>query len=78
MRVGLGQHVVQNASVDIGESKVAPLKTKGKRFVVEAQLMEHRGVEIMNMGPLVCGTEAELVCPTKLVSWLDASSGEPH
>ena len=74
----LGQHVVQNASVNISEPEIAPLESERERFVVESKLMEHRGMKIMNVGSVVSGAETQFVRLAELIAFFSAASGKPH
>src|SRR5581483_8795896 len=48
-RPGSGQDVINHVAVDIGQAEAAALIQIGQAFVVDAEQMEHRGLEIVDV-----------------------------
>ena len=63
--------------MDVGEAEVAPTVSIGEFFVIEAQEMEHGGVEVVDVDFVFHGGEAEVVGRSVDVTALDTASGHP-
>ena len=51
-------------SVDVSQSEVAPLESVGQFLVIDAELMQHRGMQIVNVDWILCDVIGVLVgCP---------------
>ena len=61
----------------IGEPVIAAEVTPGEFFVIEAELMQDRGVQIMQMHFAGDGAEAEVVGFAEGEARFDAATGEP-
>jgi hypothetical protein len=48
--------------VNIREPEVAPLETEGELFVVQPEQMKNRGVEIVDVRPVLHGSVPQLIC----------------
>ena len=48
-------------SGDIGEAEIAAAVAVGEAFVVEAEQVQHGGVEVVDVDGVVLGAEAEVV-----------------
>ena len=62
----------------VREAEVAALETKSEAFVINPQLMQNGGVEVMNVVFLGGRTKSEFVRFAHEVAGLDAAAGEPH
>ena len=62
----LGQNLVDHSAADVGQTEVAALETVGQPFVVDAQQMQHRGVQVVDVHDVFDGVVAEFVggCPS--------------
>ena len=65
-------------AVDVGQAEVAAGVTVGQPRVVEAQAVQHRGVQVVDVDRLLDGAEAELVGRAVNVAAVDAAAGHPH
>lgn len=72
-----GQNLFHEVSIDIGESVIAAEVTPGEFFVIEAELMQDRGVQIMQMDFAGDRAEAEVVGLAEGEAGFDAATGEP-
>ena len=74
----LGENVVDHVSVNIGESHVSPAKTIGQAFVVHSELVQHCGMEVVDLHFVFNGLIAEVIGRSINGPALDASTGHPH
>ena len=72
-----GQNVFYDISVHVGEAEVAAAVAVGELFVIEAQEVEHGGVEVVNMNPVLDGLEAKVVGSAVNVAAFHATAGHP-
>src|SRR4051812_20973020 len=72
-----GEDVCHHAAVHVGEAEIAALEAVGEPLVVEAELVEERGVEIVDVDGVFDGVEAEVVGAAVAQAGLDAAAGEP-
>src|SRR4051794_9471307 len=75
---GSGQYLADDATVDVGQAEVAAGVAVGEGLVVEAEQVEDRGVEVVDVDGVGHGLVAEVVGGAVDVAPLDASPGEPH
>ena len=47
LRILLDKEILQDVTVDIGQSVVAPLVTEGQAFVVDAELVHESGMKVV-------------------------------
>ena len=64
-------------SGDVCQSKIPPLVTIGQALVVNSQLMEDRGLHIVNSDWVLNDFIAEIICLAVHFATLEASSGNP-
>ena len=64
-------------AVDVGQAEVAAGVAVGEAGVVEAEEVEHGGVQVVDVDRLVRGGEAEFVGAAVDLAPLDATAGEP-
>ena len=62
----------------VGEAKVAAAETVGQLLVIEAQQMEHRRVEIINLALVLDGEVTDLVRGAVGGAAFHAAAGEPQ
>ena len=58
----LGEDVANNFSVNIGQAEVAPGITVGEAFVVKAEQVKNRRLQVMKVHPVFRGVIAVVVC----------------
>ena len=56
-----GQQFFHDLPMDVGEAEVAALEAVGQLGVVEAEQVQERGVQVVDMDLVVGGVEAEIV-----------------
>jgi hypothetical protein len=54
------------------------LEAVGEALVVDAELVEEGGVEVVDVDGVLDDVEAEVVCPAVTVARLDAAAGHPE
>ena len=64
--------------IDAGEAEIESLGADGEAFVVEAELVEEGGVDVVNVDGVFDGAEAEFVGLTVDGAAFEAAAGEPH
>ena len=74
---GLSNEVVHDFAVHVGEAEVTASGTKREFLVVEAEKVEHGGVEVVDVDGVHLGFEAEFVCRAVDVAGADAAACEP-
>ncbi len=74
----LSKDLSHHLAVNIGEPEVAALKAEGEFFVVDSQQVEEGRVDIVDVGAVLNGVEAEFVCGSYGDSGFGAAAGEPH
>src|SRR5262249_45062713 len=65
-------------AVHIGQAEVAALETIGQLGVIEAQQVQERRVQVVNVDTVLDGVEAELVAFAEGKAGLGAAAGQPH
>src|SRR5262245_34347330 len=73
----LGEHVADDMAVDIGEPPRRAVIVVGEPLVVEAEEVEDRRVEVVDVDNLLDGLVAELVGGAEAERALDARAGQP-
>src|SRR5262245_43304758 len=56
-----GQHFPDDASVDVGEAEVAALKLEGQPLVVDAEEVQDRGLEVVDVNGILGNVVGEVV-----------------
>src|SRR5262245_6194043 len=56
-----GQNRLDHVAVDVGQTVIAATVTVGQFLVVQAQQMQNRGVQVMNVDAILDRVPAELV-----------------
>src|SRR5688572_14933920 len=74
----LRDEFADDAAMHVGQAEVAAGIAVGEPLVIEAQQVEHRGVQIMDVDAVFHGAEAELVCSSMYASAPNAAAGHPH
>ena len=74
----LGEDRLNELAVHISEPEIATLKSIGQFFVIEAEQMQNRRVQIVHVHFVAHDPEAEFIGFAKNGAGLDASAGEPH
>ena len=64
--------------LDAGQAQVQSLKSDGQAAVVDAQAMQDRGVQIVNVDRVFSDVVAEVVSGPVRDARLDSSAGHPH
>src|SRR5438552_789196 len=73
-----GQDVLDDVSVDVRQALVAALMEVGQFLVIEAQAVQDGGVDVVDVGLVLDGLEAELVGGAVADAALDSAAGHPH
>src|SRR5262249_30076713 len=73
-----GEELLHHGSMDVSEPEVAARVTVGEGFVVEAEEVEDRGVQVVDVDGVLDGLEAEFVGGAMDMAPLDAAAGQPH
>src|SRR5258706_246514 len=72
----LGQYIAQYLAGDVRQAEVTPAVPICQPCVVQSQLVQHRGVQIVRVDTLINGTQAKIVgCPVGH-SALDPAAGQ--
>ena len=64
--------------VDVGQAKVSSLEAVGELGVVEAQEVQNRSLNVVDVDAILDGGEAELVGQADRLAPFDARAGHPH
>ena len=72
-----GQNILQHLAMDIGQSHLAPAEADREALVVQAEEVQHRGVQIVNLDRLLDRFVAVLVGGPVDTPALDAAAGQP-
>ena len=62
----------------VGQAEVAALEAVGQPRVVEAEQVQHRGVQVVDVDPVLDDVEAEVVGLAERDARLDPAAGQPH
>src|SRR5688572_6925409 len=73
-----GEQFLHDGAVNVGQAEIAPLKAVGQFGVIEAQQVEERRMQIMDVDPVFHDIEAQLIGFTQRDSGLDAAPCHPH
>src|SRR5438045_2990911 len=73
----LRQNILHDMPLYIGQPKVTPLETIGQLFMIEAEQVQDRRLEIMDVDFVAGDSEAEFVGLTVGNAMFDAAPGEP-
>ena len=65
-------------SLHVGEAEVAALEAVLQAGVVEAEQVQQRRLQVVDMNPVVDHVEAEVVAGAERDAGLDAAAGQPH
>ena len=74
--IDLGQNRVDDVAVDVGETAVRAVVTHGELFVVDAEEMQDRGVNVVDI-VLLDSAPRPLIARAVGNTTTDASAGEP-
>ena len=76
--IGSRKEFVDEFSVDIGQTVVSTLGSVRESFVIEAQAMEQRGLDVVYMHRLVDDVVSEFIGSSVGDSRFDTATCEPH
>src|SRR6185503_14273534 len=74
----LRQNIPDHLPLYIGETEVAAGVAVGELFVIEAELVQQGGVQVVDGDAVLYGLESELVGGSVSDTGLDAAAGQPH
>src|SRR5262249_11154702 len=74
----LGQHLLDDLSRHVGQPFVPAVVQEGQLFVIEADQVQERGVEVVDRDAIFDGAETELVGGANGLAASDAAAGKPH
>ena len=72
------QNFTHDLAVDVGQAEVSAGVAVGELFVVEAEQVEHRGVEVVDRNWVLDGSEAKFVGCSVDGSAFDSAAGHPQ
>src|SRR5579885_1727362 len=72
-----GQNLLDQLAVNVGQAEVASGVAISKLRVIEAQQVEHRGMQVVDMHAVLDRLEAEFVGRADNLPPLDAATGQP-
>jgi hypothetical protein len=73
----LRQNLLHDAAMHIRQAELAALEAIGEAFVIDAEAMENRGLEVVDVHGILQGIETEIIGATESHTGLDAASGHP-
>ena len=73
-----GDQVLDDLAVHVGQAEVSAGVAVGELFVVEAEEVEDRGVQVVDVHLVLDGLEPEVVGGAVDVTPFDAAAGHPH
>jgi hypothetical protein len=65
-------------AMDIGETEVATLESVGELRVIEAEQMENRRVQVVNMDRVASDVESKIIGRAVRIAALHAAASHPH
>src|SRR6266542_3597892 len=74
----LGQDFSNNLAVHVGQPEVASAVAVGELCVIQAQQVQNRGVQIVDVNLVLHGLEAEIVGSAVGHASFDAAACQPH
>src|SRR5262249_53123550 len=74
----LSQEILDDVAVNVGQAEVAALVAEGEPCVVDAQALQDRGVEMMDVDGGLDDVVAEVVGGAVALATVDAAAGQPH
>src|SRR3954452_8020312 len=74
----LSQHLLNHVPMHVGQPEVAALEAVGELLVIEAEEVEDRGLEVVDVVFVLDGGEAELVGLAEDQAGVHAAAGDPH
>ena len=74
----LRQNRADDLATNIRQSEVAALVAVGEALVVDAELVQDRGMQVMDVDDVLGGMIAKFVGRAVRDAGLDAAAGEPH
>ena len=75
---GSGDQVFDDVTVDIGQTIIPPLEAECQPLVVEAKLMQDRGLQVMDVNRILRDTKSQLVGLSVVEAPLHSAAGHPH
>jgi hypothetical protein len=63
---------------DIRQTEITPLGAEAELFVIDAHLMENRGVKVVNMNWIFRGMVAKFICRSEGNSGFHSAACKPH
>ena len=73
-----GKQFRNDTSAEIGEAVVASVVTESELFVINAEQVEHRRMQIIHVDPVFDGLVAELIGRAVMHAALHAAAGHPE
>src|SRR5205807_6159706 len=73
-----GKQFLYDLPINICQTEVAPLEAQSKPFVIDAEQVQNRRVQVVNMHAVLDRREAELIRGAHVSSSLRAAAGQPH
>lgn len=74
----LGQHFANHVATDVGKAKIPTGVTIGETFVVQAQAVQDRGLQIVYMHRILGDSEAQFIGLSDDSASPHATTGDPQ
>lgn len=74
----LSQNALDHFAMHVGQAVVPALEAKGQTFVIEAEQMQQRGLQVVDMDFVLGDREAEVVGLPVHRTTFDARAAKPH
>ena len=78
VRHALGENLPNNMSVDVSQSKISATVTIGQPFMIDAQQMQNRRLQIVNVDRSLHDSVTKIIRATVNMPSLDSTTCEPH
>ena len=74
---GLRENAFNDLAVDVGEAEIPSLESVGELQVIESELMQNGGMEVVNVDLVLHGEESEVIRFPVNDPWLNAAARHP-
>lgn len=72
-----GEEFADDATIDIGQTKLTPGVAIGELFVIESKEVQESSVEVVHVNFAIDRKVSDFVCLPPGKTWFDAGAGEP-
>jgi hypothetical protein len=74
----LSENVCNHVSGNVGETVIAPLLTPGESLVVQSELVQDCGIEVMDVDRFIHGSKSKLIRRAIRHTSFDSPASEPY